>query len=94
VLNRRTVALQRRAIIGWTFEQSMLQRWGDRMSVGVATAAGDRYYTAPDAGVQQALALAAAATPELAQRFIEADGNASRDVDNGVRELGPRHPAV
>jgi putative membrane protein len=70
VLHRRTVALQRRAVIGWTFEQSILQRWGGRMSVGVATAAGDRYYTAPDASVEQALALAAGATPELAQQFI------------------------
>lgn len=73
VLNRRTVALQRRAVIGWTFEQSVLQRWGGRMSVGVATAAGDRYYRAPDVSVEQALTFAAGATPELARRFI-ADG--------------------
>ncbi|MBG0562251.1 PH domain-containing protein [Actinoplanes aureus] len=70
VLNRRTVALQRRAVIGWTFEQSILQRWGGRMSVGVATAAGSRYYTVPDASVEQALGFAVEATPELARRFI------------------------
>jgi putative membrane protein len=70
VSQRRTVALQRRAVIGWTFEQSILQRWGGRMTVGVATAAGGRYYTAPDASVEQALAFASGATPELARRFI------------------------
>jgi hypothetical protein len=43
------------------------------MSVGVATAAGKRYYTAPDASVEQALAFVAAATPELAKRFIDAE---------------------
>lgn len=67
VLRRRTVALQRRAVIGWTFEQSILQRWGGRMTVGVATAAGGRYYTAPDMSVEQALAFVAGATPELAR---------------------------
>ncbi|WP_328476310.1 PH domain-containing protein [Actinoplanes sp. NBC_00393] len=69
VLNRDTVALQQRAVIGWTFEQSILQRWGGRMTVGVATAAGSRYYKVPDAGVDQALEFAAGADPELARRL-------------------------
>jgi putative membrane protein len=71
VAQRRTVALQRRAVIGWTFEQSILQRWRGLMSVGVATSAGGRYYTAPDASVEQALAFAAGATPDLARHLIE-----------------------
>ena len=71
VLRRRTVALQRRAVLGWTFEQSIFQRWGGRMTVGVATAAGGRYYTAPDMSVAQALAFASGATPELARRFTD-----------------------
>jgi putative membrane protein len=70
VLLRRTVALQRRAVIGWTVEQSILQRWGGRMTVGVATAAGGRYYTAPDMSVEQALAFVAGATPELARSMV------------------------
>ena len=74
VLKRRTVALQRRAVIGWTLEQSMLQRWGGRMTVGVATAAGGRYYRAPDMSVEQALAFVSGATPELARHFIDPDG--------------------
>lgn len=73
VLSRRTVALQRRAVLGWTFEQSILQRWGGRITVGAATAAGERHYTAPDASVAQALALVGGATPELARQFIVAE---------------------
>jgi putative membrane protein len=75
VLNRRTMALQRRAVIGWTVKQSIPQRWGGRMSLGVATAAGECYYTAPDASVQQALAFVHGATPQLAQRFIDAESD-------------------
>jgi putative membrane protein len=70
-LNRHTVALQDRAVIGWTLRQSILQRWGDRITAGVSTAAGDRHYAVPDAGVDQALALVTAATPLLASAFLE-----------------------
>lgn len=71
-LNRRTVALQHRAVIGWTVRQSIFQRWGGRATVTVATAAGDRSYEVPDAGLDQALALITGATPELAARFVVA----------------------
>jgi len=70
-LNRHTVALQERAVIGWTLRQSLLQRWGDRMTAVVSTAAGDRHYEVPDAGVDQALAFVTAATPVLASQFLE-----------------------
>ncbi|MET7951917.1 PH domain-containing protein [Micromonospora sp. NPDC005324] len=70
-VNRNTVALQTRAVIGWTFQQSLLQQWGNRMTVGIATAAGDRYYPVPDAGVDQALAFVRGATPELAVHLLE-----------------------
>ncbi|GAA3937773.1 PH domain-containing protein [Actinoplanes auranticolor] len=86
VPKRRTVALQRRAVIGWTLEQSIFQRWGGRMSAGVATAAGDRYYTAPDASVEQALALISEATPELARGFID-DQQPAHLLGDGVVEI-------
>lgn len=70
-LNRQTVALQERAVIGWTLRQSILQRRGDRMTAGVSTAAGDRHYQVLDAGVDQALAFVTAATPVLASRIVE-----------------------
>jgi putative membrane protein len=71
-LTRSTSALRSQAVIGWKLQQSVFQRWGGRMTVGVATAAGARYYEAPDAGVDQALALVRGATPKLADAFIEA----------------------
>jgi putative membrane protein len=84
-LSRRTVALQERAVIGWTLRQSIPQRWGGRLTAGVSTAAGERHYEVPDAGVDQALALIAAATPLLASRFI--DGGSASDLAE-VRQLG------
>lgn len=70
-LNRHTVALQHRAVIGWSLTQSIFQRRGDRMSVVVATAAGERHYGAPDAGSAQAVALAYAATPAMIAPFLQ-----------------------
>jgi putative membrane protein len=69
-VNRNTVALQRGAVIGWTVRQSLLQRWGDRMTVGIPTAAGERYYQAPDVSVEQALTLILQVSPESAAQFI------------------------
>jgi putative membrane protein len=66
VLSRRSVALQQRAVIGWTFEQSFFQRRRGLITVKVATAAGARSYEIPDCGTDQALALVGAATPALA----------------------------
>ncbi|SNY31332.1 PH domain-containing protein [Paractinoplanes atraurantiacus] len=83
-LSRNTVALQHGAVIGWTLRQSLLQRWGGRMTVGIATAAGERHYQAPDMGVEQALVFISGATPELAARFIEGGGGAAPG----------RHPAL
>lgn len=62
---RATAALERRAVIGWTFRQTPLQRRLRLVTVGVATAAGKRFYVAPDCGVDQAIAFVAEATPQL-----------------------------
>ncbi|MDP9793925.1 putative membrane protein [Catenuloplanes nepalensis] len=70
-LTRLTVALRRDAVIGWTLRQSLFQRWGGRITIGVSTAAGDRFYHTEDAGTEQAIALIRAATPELAAQFAE-----------------------
>jgi putative membrane protein len=62
-LHRRTVALQKRAVIGWTIRQSLLQRWGGRMTVEIPTAAGSRHYEAPDMSTGQALTFVTEAAP-------------------------------
>ena len=95
-LNRRTVALQERAVIGWTLRQSILQRWAGRITPGVSTAAGDRHYEVPDAGLDQALALVSAVTPGLAAQFLEADQTSRKcgsSVSRGLRSSASE-PAV
>ncbi|MEU4422287.1 PH domain-containing protein [Actinoplanes sp. NPDC024001] len=92
-VSRNTVALECGAVIGWRLEQTLFQRWGGRVTVGLPTAAGDRYYEAPDASVDQALAFVAGATPELAAQFIE-DNPTTPDVGVGAsdrRKSSPRH---
>ncbi|CCH33141.1 PH domain-containing protein [Actinosynnema sp. NPDC047251] len=73
---RSTVALQNRAVIGWTLRQSIFQRMGRRVTVQIPTPAGERHYVLPDAGTRQALAFVAAATPDLASQFITPTGRA------------------
>jgi putative membrane protein len=70
-VGRSTLALQRRAVAGWTLHQTIFQRVGQRMTVGISTSAGARHYRAPDAGTQQALALISGATPAFTEEFIE-----------------------
>ncbi|GAA1608272.1 PH domain-containing protein [Actinoplanes couchii] len=76
-LTRRTVALQNRAVIGWSLEQSLFQRWAGRMTVGIATAAGSRSYEAPDVSVDQAMTLIAEATPGLISVMTEPPATSS-----------------
>jgi putative membrane protein len=70
-VGRSTLALQCRAVAGWTLHQTIFQRIGKRMTVGISTSAGARHYRAPDAGVNQALALIRGATPGFTEAFIE-----------------------
>ncbi|MCO8275597.1 hypothetical protein M1L60_33935 [Actinoplanes sp. TRM 88003] len=40
------------------------------MTIGIATAAGARHYTVPDAGVDQTIAFLRGATPQLAAEIL------------------------
>jgi putative membrane protein len=70
-VRRATVALQRGGIIGWTFRQSVFQRRAGLVTVIATTAAGAGAYAVPDAGSDDGLALAAAASPTLLEPFLE-----------------------
>lgn len=89
---RHTVALQHRAVIGWSVRQSVFQRWGGRVTLGVATAAGEKHYEAHDAGLRQALALITGATPELAAHFVESTGSPEHDRKVEARAGRPFRP--
>jgi putative membrane protein len=42
-VGRSTLALQCRAVAGWTLHQTIFQRYGKRMTVGISTSAGARH---------------------------------------------------
>jgi putative membrane protein len=64
-LRRRTIALQREGVIGWTFRQTVFQRRAGLVTAEVVTAAGRGGYAVLDAAADDAVALADAATPGL-----------------------------
>ncbi|MFR9803641.1 PH domain-containing protein [Pseudonocardia sp. RS010] len=67
-LSRRTVALQRSGVIGWTVRQSPFQRRAGLVTLQAVTAAGEGGYRVLDVGAADAVALAEAATPGLLPR--------------------------
>ena len=64
-LRRRTVALQRDGVIGWTFRQSVFQRRAGMVTAEAVTAAGRGGYVVLDVAADDAVALADAVTPGL-----------------------------
>lgn len=69
-LMRRTVALQRAGVIGWTFRQSVFQRRAGLVEVEAVTAAGEGGYTVLDVSAADAVALADATLPGLLTPFL------------------------
>ncbi|UOZ07135.1 PH domain-containing protein [Amycolatopsis sp. WQ 127309] len=86
---RSTTVLRTRAVIGWRLRQTIFQRLGSRMTIGVPTAAGDRYYRAIDAGTEQALAFVAGADPDLAHEFLSGTGTPPADSHFAPRSDAP-----
>ncbi|NMH90168.1 PH domain-containing protein [Pseudonocardia bannensis] len=68
-VHRRTVALRRSGVIGWTFRQSVFQRGSGLVTVEAVTAAGQGGYQVLDIGAADGVALADAATPGLLAPF-------------------------
>jgi putative membrane protein len=68
-LVRRTVALQRPGVIGWTVRQTIFQRRAGLVSLEAVTAAGHGGYTVTDVAAADAVELADAAVPDLLAPF-------------------------
>jgi putative membrane protein len=64
-LVRRTVALQKHGVIGWTIRQSIFQRRAGLVTLEAVTAAGQGGYQVLDLAAGDAAALADATTPQL-----------------------------
>lgn len=67
---RRTVALDRAGIVGWTVSQSFFQRRAGLLTVSATTAAGRGHYDVLDVGQEEGLRTAALAVPELLEPFL------------------------
>ncbi|MET8867489.1 PH domain-containing protein [Nonomuraea sp. NPDC004580] len=68
---RRTVALDRRGVAGWTFTETFFQRRSGLVTVSATTAAGRGHYEVVDVGRSDGLDLAAATVPGLLDPFLE-----------------------
>lgn len=87
VLTRRTVALRRDGVIGWTVRRSLFQRRAGLVTVTATTAAGSGGYSVIDVAEADGLAVAEAAVPGLLAPFLERGGKA---VVAGRAESGER----
>lgn len=70
VLARRTVALRRSGVIGWTIRQSPMQRRAGLITIFATTAAGSAAYPVYDADAAEAVQYAADMVPGLLQPFL------------------------
>ena len=77
-LRRRTVALQRDGVIGWTIRQSVFQRRAGVVTAEAVTAAGRGGYLVLDIAADDAVALADAVTPELLTPFLSDERRSRR----------------
>ncbi|MGI5292555.1 PH domain-containing protein [Nonomuraea polychroma] len=68
---RRTVALDRAGISGWTITESLFQRRHGLLTVSATTAAGDGRYDVVDVGRGDGLELASRAVPGLLEPILE-----------------------
>jgi len=73
-LVRRRSVLSAEGIIGWRIHQSWFQRRQGLVTLTATTAAGRQHYEARDVPMAEALAVAAAATPDLVSPFLLAVG--------------------
>jgi len=71
---RRTVALQRTGVIGWTVRQSVFQRRAGVATVEAVTGAGAGGYTAVDVAAADVAPLLVATTPAELATLLPGDG--------------------
>ncbi|UBU18865.1 PH domain-containing protein [Nonomuraea gerenzanensis] len=67
---RRTIALDRKGISGWTITETYFQRRSGLLTVSATTAAGRGHYDVVDVGRGEGLDLAARAVPGLLEPFL------------------------
>lgn len=78
-LSRGQVVVQKQAIIGWRWTQTLLQRRAGLATLEVAVGAGRGGYAAIDIGLADSVALAHEVTPAMLAPFAVGDQSASND---------------
>ncbi|MFE7776374.1 PH domain-containing protein [Streptomyces sp. NPDC057445] len=68
---RDTLALERDAILAWTFTSSPFARRSGLVTVTAAVAAGEHGYRIPDLAARKAPSFAAAAAPGIVEEFLQ-----------------------
>ncbi|MFD3686194.1 PH domain-containing protein [Nocardiopsis sp. NPDC058631] len=77
-LSRSQATVERSAVIGWTWTQTLFQRGSSLADLQVTVGAGAGGYTAQDASLEESVAFAAGVTPEMVRPFLEVPGTPDR----------------
>lgn len=73
-LRRSQAVVERSAVIGWTWTQTLFQRRARLASMQVTVGAGSGGYTAIDASFEGSVAFAAGVTPDMVRPFLDTGG--------------------
>ncbi|WP_017588527.1 PH domain-containing protein [Nocardiopsis ganjiahuensis] len=79
-LSRSQATVERSAVIGWTWTQTLFQRRSSLADLQVTVGAGKGGYTAMDASLDESVDFAARITPEMVRPFLATDED-GRDRD-------------
>ena len=84
-LQREQAVVERSAVIGWSWTQTLFQRRSGLANLQVTVGAGAGGYTAQDASMPGSVAFAADVTPEMVRPFLveRGDGAAMSGHDHG-----------
>jgi putative membrane protein len=84
-LRRRQATVERSAVIGWTWTQSLTQRRTGLADLQVTVGAGEGGYTAMDASLRRSVAFAERVTPEMVRPFLARPHADGQDTGESAR---------
>ncbi|GAA1088131.1 PH domain-containing protein [Nocardiopsis metallicus] len=88
-LSRSQATVERSAVIGWTWTQTLFQRRSRLADLQVTVGAGTGGYTAQDAALDESVAFAARITPEMVRPFLAQPEDEPRPSGQRASSRGP-----
>lgn len=82
-LQREQAVVERSAVIGWSWTQTLFQRRSGLADLQVTVGAGAGGYTAQDASMPESVAFAADVTPEMVRPFLVERGDVAATTGHG-----------